>query len=147
MDRIHNGQLITNPTDARDYKGRIENYMKNHPEIIKQGEKLFGVNQTTGQAANFDINRLAKMLGIQLPEVQSTNQPQQNSGLFGCTNPLTGSNHIYTRDEIGAMSTDEFAKHEKEIDAQTREFNGIMPTNGDLQRETMTGGGVIYVNS
>ena len=97
----------------------------------------------TGLAANFDINQLAKMLGIQLPEVQS----KQDSGLFGYINPLTGSNHIYTREEVGQMSSDEFAKHEKEIDAQTRAFNGTMPTNGDLQREAMTGGGVVYVNS
>ena len=72
---------------------------------------------------------------------------QNQSDLYGYTNPLTGSNHIYTREEVGQMSSDEFAKHEKEIDAQTRAFNGTMPTNGDLQREAMTGGGVVYVNS
>ena len=59
----------------------------------------------------------------------------QRSGLFGYTNPLTGSNHIYTREEVGQMNSSEFAKHEKEIDAQTRAFNGTMPTNGDLERE------------
>ena len=108
------------------------------PESLRQPSGV-----PTGQAANFDINQLASMLGIQLPEVQS----KQDSGLFGYTNPLTGSNHIYTREEVGQMSSDEFAKHEKEIDAQTRAFNGTMPTNGDLQREAMTGGGVVYVNS
>ena len=81
-----------------------------------------------------------------VPTGQAANQSQQ-SGLFGYTNPLTGSNHIYTREEVGQMNSSEFAKHEKEIDAQTRAFNGTMPTNGDLQREAMTGGGVIYVNS
>jgi hypothetical protein len=45
------------------------------------------------------------------------------------------------------MNSSEFAKHEKEIDAQTRAFNGTMPTNGDLQREAITNGGVVYVNS
>ena len=108
------------------------------PESLRQPSGI-----PTGQAANFDITQLAKMLGIQLPEVQS----KQDSGLFGYTNPLTGSNHIYTREEVGQMSSDEFSKHEKEIDAQTRAFNGTMPTNGDLQREAMTGGGVVYVNS
>jgi len=108
------------------------------PESLRQPSGI-----PTGQAANFDINQLAKMLGIQLPEVQS----KQDLGLFGYTNPLTGSNHIYTREEVGQMSSDEFAKHEKEIDAQTRAFNGTMPTNGDLQREAMTGGSVVYVNS
>jgi hypothetical protein len=71
----------------------------------------------------------------------------QQSGLFGYTNPLTGSNHIYTREEVGSMSSDEFTKHEKEIDAQIKAFNGTMPTNGDLQLEAMSGGGVVYVNS
>lgn len=61
----------------------------------------------------------------------------KKSDLFGYTNPLTGSNHIYTREEVGQMTPDEFAKHEKEIDAQTRAFNGTMPTNGDLQREAI----------
>ena len=28
-------------------------------------------------------------------------------------------------------------EHEKEIDAQTRAFNGAMPTNSDLQREAI----------
>ena len=94
-----------------------------------------------GFAADIDINQLAKMLGFQLPEVQS----KQNSGLFGYTNPLTGSNHIYTREEIGAMSSDEYAQNEKVIHAQLNKIG--IPTNGDLQREAMTGGGVVYVNS
>lgn len=83
----------------------------------------------------------------QLPDAQSGSQYQQQSGLLGYTNPLTGSNHIYTREEVGRMSKEEFAKHEKEIDAQTKVFNGTMPTNGDLQREAMTSGRVVYVNS
>ena len=102
------------------------------PESLRQPSGV-----PTGQAANFDINQLANMLGIQLPDIQSVNQPKQNSGLYGYTNPLTGSNHIYTHEEVGQMTSDEFAKHEKEIDAQTRVFNGTMPTNGDLKREAI----------
>ena len=45
------------------------------------------------------------------------------------------------------MSSKEFAQYEKEIDAQISAMGGTMPTNGDLQREAMTDGGVIYVNS
>lgn len=126
MDRMRNGQLITNPTDTRDYKGKTENYMKNHPEIFKKLDKIFGTNKTTGQAAPINQNQ---------------------SDLFGYTNPLTGNNRIFTREDVGAMSSDEFAKYEKEINAQTKAFNGTMPTNSDLQREAMTGGGVVYVNS
>ena len=156
MDRMRNGQLITNPNDKRKYTGVAENIVNgtkrmqetNLPFTPTRG--VGGVDNNgrlLGFAADIDINQLANMLGIQLPEDTTTNQSQQNLGLFGYTNPLTGSNHIYTREEVGQMSSDEFAKHEKEIDAQTRAFNGTMPTNGDLQREAMTGGGVVYVNS
>ena len=53
------------------------------------------------------------------------------------TNPddvrkFTESNHIYTREEINKMSTDEFAKHENAIMKQLRE-KGI-PTNSQLQK-------------
>ncbi len=44
------------------------------------------------------------------------------------------------------MTPDEFAKNEKEIDAQIKAFNGTMPTNGDLQKEAITGGDVVYVS-
>ena len=69
------------------------------------------------------------------------------SGLSGYTNPLTGNNRIFTREDVGAMSSDEFEKYQKEIDAQIKSMGGTMPTNSDLQNEAMTGGGVIYVNS
>ena len=129
-------------TDFSNYKESELQNIKNKYLYLKNKAGI-----ATGQAANIDINQLANMLGIQLTDIQPVNQPQQNSGLFGYANPLTGSNHIYTREEVGQMSSEEFAKHEKEIDAQTRAFNGTMPTNGDLQREAMTGGGVVYVNS
>jgi hypothetical protein len=35
------------------------------------------------------------------------------------------------------MNSSEFSKHEKEIDAQLKSFNGTMPTNGDLAREAI----------
>ena len=58
------------------------------------------------------------------------------SGLSGYTNPLTGNNRIFTREDVGAMSSDEI-----------KSMGGTMPTNSDLKNEAMTGGGVIYVNS
>jgi len=161
MDRLEDAVEVTPKTQVQNSQNLYHGYIYKMDDIYKDvnnpnfnnipmaiPESLrqpSGV--TTGQAANFDINQLANILGVRLPELQPTNQAQQNSGLFGYTNPLTGSNHIYTREEVGSMSSDEYAKHEKEIDAQTRAFNGTMPTNGDLQREAMTGGSVVYVNS
>ena len=140
VQRMKEGKLITGLDDTR----KFEEQRFQLPFTPTRG--VGGINNNgvpLGFAADIDTKQLANMLGFQLPEDQS----KQNSGLFGYTNPLTGSNHIYTREEVGQMSSDEFAKHEKEIDAQTRAFNGAMPTNGDLQREAMTGGGVLYVNS
>jgi hypothetical protein len=90
-------------------------------------------------------NTLAEQLGL-----KSLNMtiPNQQSKYFGYRNPLTGSNQIYTREDVGNMSPAEFASNEKEIDAQTQAFNGTMPTEQELQSETTTlFGGVIYVNS
>jgi len=117
IQKMKDGQLITNPGDSRKFNGFFEKVFNNTADLS---------GKTTGQAVPIDQNQ---------------------SGLFGYTNPLTGNNHIYTREEVGQMSSDEFAKHEKEIDAQTEYFKGTMPTNGDLQREAMTGGSVVYVNS
>ncbi len=144
VQRMKEGKLITGLEDPRKFKKQKPSFT---PMPWIGGVQNNG--KPIGFAANIDINQLAQQLGLQSlnMEIPQQIQPQQNSGFYGYTNPLTGSNHIYTREEVGAMSSDEFAKHEKEIDAQTRAFNGTMPTNSDLQRETLTGGGVVYVNS
>lgn len=82
--------------------------------------------------------------GVPTGFAASTNS--QKSEFSGYTNPLTGNPRIYTREEVGAMPPEEFAKNEKEIDAQVSAMGGTMPTNGDLQLEA-NGGGVIYVNA
>ena len=139
---------FNNPNLNTDFKNYEQDELQNIRNKYLYLKNKNGV--PTGQAANIEITRLAQQLGLQSfnIEIPQQVQIQQNqSGLFGYTNPLTGSNHVYTREEVGQMNSSEFAKHEKEIDAQTRAFNGTMPTNGDLQREAMTGGGVVYVNS
>lgn len=144
MYRMRNGQLITHPNDQRKYKGLLENfvnYIKNRQETTNlpftPTRGIGGVQNNgvpLGFAADIELNSIV--------------QPQQDqSGLFGYTNPLTGNNRIFTREDVGAMSSDEFAKYEKEIDAQIKSMGGSMPTNGYLQREAMTGGAVVYVAS
>lgn len=144
VQRMKEGKLITGLDDPRKFEKQKPSFtpMPWIGGVQKDGKPL-------GFATDIDINQLAQQLGLQSlnMEIPQQIQTQQNTGLFGYTNPLTGSNHIYTREEVGAMSSDEFAKHEKEINAQTKAFNGSMPTNGDLQREAITGGGVVYVNA
>ena len=140
-------------------------------EVLKDGSKRFyitkdthiGTPHATSTGSNVGIGTYLESPNDIIPFVYPNYNTQKDnllyggvemnvdnnkkSDLFGYTNPLTGSNHIYTREEVGQMTPDEFANHEKEIDAQTRYFNGIMPTNSDLQREAITGGGVVHVNS
>ena len=140
-------------------------------EVLKDGSKRFyitkdthiGTPHATSTGSNVGIGTYLESPNDIIPFVYPNYNTQKDnllygsvemnvdnnkkSDLFGYTNPLTGSNHIYTREEVGQMTSEEFAKHEKEIDAQTKAFNGTMPTNGDLQSEAMTGGGVVYVNS
>ncbi|MGN0031743.1 MAG: DUF6973 domain-containing protein [Candidatus Gastranaerophilaceae bacterium] len=145
VQRMKEGKLITNLDDPRKFE-------KQKPAFTPMS--WIGGVQNNGKplgfAADININQLAQILGLQSfnTQIQEPIQTAQNqSVLFGYTNPLTGNNRIFTREEVGAMTPDEFAKYEKEIDAQIKAFGGTMPTNGDLQREAMTGGGVVYVNS
>ncbi|MBD5401413.1 hypothetical protein HDR58_01245 [bacterium] len=133
--------LIVNPNNQsqQNTTNPWDNIPMAIPESLKQPEGI-----PTGHATNFDINQLAQIL-----DLKSWNTPiQQNqSGLSDYANPLTGNKRIYTREDIGAMTSDEFSKLEKEIDAQIQAMNGTMPTDGDLQREAMTSGSVVYVNT
>ncbi|MEE3350466.1 MAG: hypothetical protein VZR09_10560, partial [Candidatus Gastranaerophilaceae bacterium] len=138
-------------------------------EVLKDGSKRFyitkdthiGTPHATSTGSNAGIGTYLESPNSIIPFINPNYNTQkynnllygsvemnvdsnQISDLFGYTNPLTGSNHIYTRDEIGAMSTDEYAQNEKAIYAQLNKIG--IPTNGDLKREVMTGGGVIYVH-
>ena len=133
VQKMKSGQLITHPSDSRKYMGiseNIANSIKNIQETPLTPTRGIG-----------GIKKNGVPLGFAAP-IDS-----QNFEFSGYTNPLTGNNRIFTREEVGAMSSKEFAKYEKEIDAQLAAMGGTMPTNGDLQREAITGGGVIYVNS
>lgn len=69
------------------------------------------------------------------------------SQFAGYVNPLTGDNHIYTRQEIDSMSPDEYVKNEKEIFAQLNSKIGI-PHEADLQNDVSSpNAGTVYVNS
>ena len=110
---------------------------------VKYNNWLPGIS--TGFAAQIDNDQLVK-LGQQLG-LQSfflTNPQQQESKLSGYTNPLTGSSRIFTREDIDAMSTGEYSEFEKAIMAQLNSIG--VPSNSDMELETITTGGVVYVH-
>jgi|GEM_PF-1926461 len=108
-------------------------------------------SQPTSYATPVDFVSIAQNLGLNVPESfinqqNSFNTPQQpQSDLVGYTNPITGDNRIFTREDVGQMSQEEFDKNEKAIMAQVRDFKGTMPTNEDMRRKALNGG-TIYVN-
>lgn len=120
MSRMRSGKLILNPDDKRkysDYKNNLKNY-------------------STGYATPLNT------------DVQTNyRQPstQNRSEFFGYTNSLTGNNRIFTRQDLDAMSGKDFEQYEKEIMAQMNSIG--IPTNGDMERESILSGDVIYVRS
>lgn len=120
MSRMHSGKLILNPNDKRQYSD-YKNNLK---------------NSSTGYAAPVNTNE-------QQTDYQEF-ETQNKSEFYGYTNPLTGNNRIFTREDLDIMSGDDFAQKEKEIMSQMNTIG--IPTNGDMKRESMLSGDVIYVH-
>ena len=75
-------------------------------------------------------------------------RPQQTNSSIGKYNNFSkNNNRIYTREDVGSMSKEEFAKNEKDIMNQVKRMNGKMPSNADLEREILSGSGTVFVNS
>ena len=94
VQRMREGKLITDINDARQY---------NNLNIPYTPTRGIGGVKNNGQPLGFAVP-------IETPQ----------SRFFGYANPLTDNNRIFTREEVGAMSPDEFSKYEKEIDAQIK---------------------------
>lgn len=70
-------------------------------------------------------------------------QDAEASKYSNYTNPISGDNKIFSREDIENMSFEEYAKNEKLIQAQLNSIG--IPSNSDLQK-LINGGNVIYVN-
>ena len=90
-------------------------------------------------SSEFTQNEKAIMYQIQNGLIQ--NQPQNNYS--GYRNSANGSSQIFSREDIGAMSTNEYTQNEKAISAQLNSIG--IPTNGELHNASLTGGGTEYV--
>ena len=117
VQRMKKGLLITNLEDSRKFQ-----------------EKQFIPTRSIG-----GINSNGKPIGF------ASDIKDSKSTLSGYTNPITGSNRIFTREDISSMSNDEFENYENEIMAQLKSIG--VPTNGDMERESIISGDVVYVNS
>jgi hypothetical protein len=127
VQRMKSGKLITGLDDTRQFK--------NSPNLPFTPTRGVGAVLNNGSATGFATS---------IDNLYNIDQSMYS----GYRNPLTGSNKIYTREDVGNMSPAEFASNEKEIDAQIQAFDGTMPTNQELQSETTKlFGGVVYVNS
>lgn len=104
--------------------------------------------QPTGFSANINVNQLAKQYGLKSFGMEIPKPVEQKSSQYsGYKNPLTGNDRIYTKEDVEAMSKEEFAESENEIMAQVKSMRGTMPSNGDLNREVVFGGDVVFINS
>ena len=138
-----NGKGIHIPAAENHF---LHNFKPNEVYQAKQYKKdIIKPVPTYSDVTNGRVDNPQKLLRTQLTGYASALDANQ-SDLSDYTNPLTGNNRIFTREDIEAMSNDEFAKYEKEIDAQISAMKGFMPTNNDLEYEAQYNGGVVYVH-
>ena len=88
----------------------------------------------------FDRNESAIMSQMKDGLIQNQTPSTNFSGF---TNPVTGSKQIFSREDIGAMSTDEYSNNEKAINAQLNTIG--VPTSSELKSAVSSGGGAVYI--
>jgi len=119
---------------------------KNGDYLISQNVKNDKYFYKIAEPNPFTTEQIARMS----PEEFSKNEPlimeQMKKGLIqsekknidfkSFKNPESGKNIVYTREDILKMSSDEFSKHEKEINAQMRSIG--IPEKKDIPRDILT---------
>jgi len=141
MQRLKSGDLITSPDDKRRYKGG--KLTGQAAPINSNIEHIFTPDEIGAMTLEeFNQNESAIMQQVKKGLIQNSPKRVNYSGY---KNPETGSGQIFSREDIGAMTPDEYTKNEKAINAQLNSI-GIL-TNGELQTASISGGGTVYVNS
>ena len=94
---------------------------------------------------NNDLNLPKKWNdAFQKPSFTEIEITKPTSKYQGYINPLSKDNRIFTREDIGDFSTQEYADAEPMIMAQWGKIG--IPTNSDLEHERLTNSGTVFVN-
>ena len=98
-------------------------------------EKLFGNPNAEDYTVSAEIEKY----------INSDSTPFDEKALEnGYSNKESGSNKIYTREDIVGMSSEEFEQNKKAIDYQKKTIG--VPTKEEAQK-AVSSGGMVYVNS
>lgn len=92
--------------------------------------------QEIGELSPEDFEKYLPIIEQQLKDGLIKPQSEQPKDYSSFRNPETGTNKIYTREDISKMSTDDYSKNEKEIIAQMNSIG--IPYKNDLPQGTQT---------
>lgn len=139
MQKMRNGELITKPTDKRQFYGIPENVtnlykkFKEHPTGFAtqiQPEHIFSPEEIGKMSqSEFNKNETKIMEQLQAGKIKEKNND------YNLKDFIDGNSNkfIFTREDLNKMSTAEFSKHEKEISKQLNTigipYNHEIPNN------------------
>ena len=100
-------------------------------------DKIFSP-EDIGKMTPEEFSKNEKIINEQLQQGLITPITQRKQNYSGYKNPVSGDNRIFSQEDIGGFSGEEFAKHEKEIRGQWGSIG--IPTNNELQSS-----GAVYI--
>ncbi len=119
---------IQNNTPSFDFNSVVTT-RGNSPQTPKY-DKIF-TPEDIGKMTPEEFSKNEKIINEQLQQGLITPTTQRKQNYSGYKNPVSGDNRIFSQEDIGDFSSDEFAKHEKEIRGQWGSIG--IPTNNELQ--------------
>lgn len=122
MVRMNAGDLITHPDDPRKFK--------DYEKIKKRKEELLNTRTISNyQRQSVPIELLKNKKGFYAGFVNSEN----------------GSDRIYSIEDVGGMTDEEYSSSRKVLHAQISKIG--LPSNRELRHASTHGGGAVYVHS
>ncbi len=145
------GQDIEQTFDGEPIKGYVQKNV--YPfDSIPMAEPIIQV-KSSPQNHIFTPSEIENMTDKEFTQNEQNIMQQVQDGLIkpenlqinysGYSNQVNGSGQIFSRENIDAMSNEEYTKNEKAINAQLNSIG--IPSNAELQSATQNGNGVIYV--